>query len=50
MEKTYLVKFKPLEPYFFGNEKSFIFPKDENQTSYQQLANSYYIKGENTPS
>lgn len=50
MGKTYLVKFKPLEPYFFGNEKSFIFPKGENKTSNQQLSNSYYIKGENTPS
>ncbi len=44
---TYLVTFKPMEPYFFGNEKTFLFPGSENDST---LANQYFIKSEYTPS
>lgn len=47
--KTYLVKFKPLEPYFFGNEKNFVFPKEEG-VSGNSNPTSYYIRSENGPS
>lgn len=40
--KQYLVTFRPLEPYFFGNDKIFKFNKNEN--------GRYFISGENTPS
>jgi hypothetical protein len=44
--KTYLVTFKPMEPYFFGNEKNFVYPgSNKNQAS-----NSYFIKSEYLPS
>ena len=43
---TYLVKLTPQEPYFFGNEKRFIFAKEDNQG---QMGNSYFIKSEKTP-
>ena len=44
--KSYLVKLKPMEPYFFGNEKTFRFSGEKNQG---QMRNSYYIKSERTP-
>lgn len=44
--KTYLVTLTPQEPYFFGNEKTFLFEKEENQG---QRGNSYYIRSERTP-
>lgn len=44
--KTYLVTLTPQEPYFFGNEKTFIFEKEKNQG---QRGNSYYISSERTP-
>ena len=44
--KSYLVKLKPMEPYFFGNEKTFGFSGEKNQG---QMRNSYYIKSERTP-
>lgn len=45
--KTYLVTFKPTEPYFFGNEKTFVYP-DLKNISHQ--ANRYFIKSEIIPS
>ena len=39
--KTYLVTLTPQEPYFFGNEKTFLFDKEKNQG---QRGNSYYIR------
>lgn len=44
--KTYLVTLTPQEPFFFGNEKTFLFEKEENQG---QRGNSYYIRSERTP-
>ena len=44
--KTYLITLTPQEPYFFGNEKTFLFEKEENQG---QRGNSYYIRSERTP-
>ena len=44
--KTYLVTLTPQEPYFFGNEKTFLFDKENNQG---QRGNSYYIRSERTP-
>lgn len=44
--KTYLVTLTPLEPYFFGNEKTFLFEKEKNQG---QRGNSYFIRSERTP-
>ena len=44
--KTYLVTLTPQEPYFFGNEKTFLFKGEENQG---QRGNSYYIRSERTP-
>lgn len=44
--KSYLVKLSPLEPYFFGNEKTFKF---ENENNQGQMGNSYFIKSERTP-
>ena len=44
--KTYLVRLTPQEPYFFGNEKTFLFKKEDNQG---QRGNSYYIRSERTP-
>ena len=44
--KTYLVKLTPLEPYFFGNEKTFLFKGEENQG---QRGNMYFIRSERTP-
>lgn len=40
----YLIRFIPLEPYFFGNERTLNFPGKKSQ--YQNL---YYVEGENTP-
>lgn len=45
--KTYLVKLKPLDPYFFGNEKGFAY-KDASDGN--QYSNSYFIRSEYTPS
>lgn len=47
MLKTYKITFKPAEPYFFGNEKNFIFPGQTHGSAY---ASSYFIKSEKTPS
>jgi len=44
MIKTYCVRLKPLEPYFFAGEKSFGFGK-QNKNSY----NNYFIKSELLP-
>lgn len=45
--KTYRVDFKPISPYFFGNEKTFPYA---DQTIGRHLSNSYYIKSERMPS
>ena len=45
--KTYRVDFKPISPYFFGNEKTFPYI---GQEIGQHLSNAYYIKSERTPS
>lgn len=45
--KTYRVDFKPISPYFFGNEKTFPYT---GQKIGQHLSNSYYIKSERVPS
>lgn len=43
MKKTYLLTMRPLEPYFFGNEKTFAFdPKTPAE-------NRYFIKSERMP-
>lgn len=42
-----MVTFTPVEPYFFGNEKTFLYPKSENAS---QLANQYFIRSETVPS
>ena len=42
---NYLVKFTPLEPYFFGNEKAFSFGSVNGQKNGE-----YYIKSEERPS
>lgn len=47
MSKTYLVTFTPQEPYFFGNEKTFIYTGQKNSG---QFGNKYYIKSEPMPS
>lgn len=50
--KTYRVTFKPMEPYFFGNEKGFLYPssgKGDSQNS-NPLSNQYFIKSESVPS
>lgn len=44
--KTYLVTLTPQESYFFGNENTFLFEKEDNQG---QRGNSYYIRSERTP-
>ncbi len=44
--KQYLVKITPQEPYFFGNERSFKFPGDENSG---QMNSKYFAKSEKTP-
>lgn len=43
----YLVTFTPVEPYFFGNEKSFKYPGQRNPG---QQSNQYFIRSEATPS
>lgn len=45
--KVYKVLFTPAEPWFFGNEKNFLFP---NQSSSGSYSNSYFIKSEQMPS
>ncbi len=47
MTKTYKVTFKPVEPYFFGNEKNFAFPGQKQKSIY---AASYFIRSEKIPS
>lgn len=47
MIKTYKVTFKPVEPYFFGNEKNFAFPGQKQKSIY---ASSYFIRSEKIPS
>ena len=47
MKKTYRVDFKPISPYFFGNEKTFPYT---GQKIGQHLSNAYYIKSERMPS
>lgn len=44
--KTYLVTLTPMEPYFFGNEKTFLFDDEKNQG---QRGNRYFIRSERTP-
>ncbi len=44
--KSYLVKLVPIEPYFFGNEKSFKF---DGQVNCGQMSNQYFIRSERTP-
>ncbi|MCM1363944.1 MAG: type III-B CRISPR module-associated protein Cmr3 [Faecalibacterium sp.] len=43
----YKITFTPVEPWFFGNEKSFSFPGQENGNAY---SNQYFIKSETMPS
>ena len=40
----YLVRFTPMEPYFFGNERGLNYPGSASQ--YQNL---YFVRGENMP-
>lgn len=40
----YLIRFTPMEPYFFGNERGLNYPGSKSQ--YQNL---YFVRGENTP-
>ena len=48
MATTYKISFKPVEPYFFGNEKTFAFPvKGENASP---SVSSYFIRSEDMPS
>ncbi len=47
MIKTYKITFKPVEPYFFGNEKNFTFPGQKQKSAY---ASSYFIRSEKAPS
>ena len=47
MTKTYKVTFKPVEPYFFGNEKNFTFPGQKQKSTY---SSSYFIRSERVPS
>ena len=48
---TFLVTFKPMEPYFFGNEKSFLYPPaDGSDQKKTGQSNQYYIKSELLPS
>jgi len=42
--KRYLMKITPLEPYFFGNDKTFKYPGAKSSAS-----NPYFIKSEITP-
>ena len=44
MMKRYLMTLKPLEPYFFGNDKTFVYPG----TGRNAVAR-YFIKSENMP-
>lgn len=41
----YLVRFTPMEPYFFGNEKTLRYPGD----AANHYGNLYFVRGENTP-
>ena len=43
--KRYLVRFTPMEPYFFGNEKTLRFPG----TQTNHYSNLYFVRGEETP-
>lgn len=43
----YLIEFIPLEPYFFGNEKSANFDQNQNKT---QKSGSYFTRSEKWPS
>ena len=45
--KNYRITFTPMEPYFFGNEKTFKYPNQKNGGDYGKL---YYIRSELTPS
>lgn len=47
MKKTYKVVFTPAEPFFFGNEKSFLY---NGQKIKSQYAGSYFMKSEEMPS
>ena len=40
----YQIRFTPMEPYFFGNERGLNYPGSMSQ--YQNL---YFVRGENTP-
>lgn len=44
--KWYLARYTPMEPYFFGNEKNFLYPGQK----VGQLSNSYFIRSEDMPS
>lgn len=44
---AYLVKFTPLEPYFFGNEKSSTYDTDKDRT---QKSGNYFTRSEEKPS
>ena len=44
---TYLIKFKPIDPWFFGNEKSFAFPGSTAESGYRV---SYFARSETLPS
>lgn len=47
MSNTYKITFKPVEPYFFGNEKNFVFPGQDQKSIY---SSSYFIRSEKVPS
>lgn len=47
MAKTYKITFKPVEPYFFGNEKNFVFTGQTQKSAY---SSSYFIRSEKIPS
>lgn len=46
----YLVSLKPLEPYFFGNERRLQFPGHVNRTEEGIVKSEYYIESEDVPS
>ncbi len=48
MATTYKITFKPVEPYFFGNEKASAFPVKDGNAS--PSVSSYFIRSEDIPS
>lgn len=51
MPKQYLITLQPLEPYFFGNERTLNFPHAEmKMDSEEKVKTEYYVESENIPS